>query len=39
MKNVENNKKKPDVKTRVIAGVLAVLMLAGIVFGLVAYLV
>ena len=38
MKNAENNK-KPNIKTRVLAGVLAVLMLAGVVFGLIAYLV
>ena len=38
MKNAENNKKKAGVKTRILAGVLAALMLASVVFGLVSYL-
>ena len=37
MKNAGS--KKPNYKTRILAGVLAALMLAGIVFGVVAYLV
>ncbi len=39
MKNTENNKKKASIKTRVLAGVLAALMLAGIVLGLLGFLV
>lgn len=38
MKNTENNKKKASVKTRVLAGVLAALMLASVVFGLLSFL-
>ena len=38
MKNTEKNKKKPSIKTRVLAGVLAALMLARVVFGLISFL-
>ncbi len=38
MKNTGNGK-KTDYKTRILAGVLAALMLASVVFGLVMYLV
>ena len=40
MKNTEKNgNKKRSLKARVLAGVLAVLMLAGVVFGMIALLV
>ena len=39
MKNTENNKKKTSLATRILAGVLAALMLASVVFALVSYLV
>ncbi len=39
MKNTENNKKKSSIKIRVLAGVLAALMLASVVFGLLTFLV
>ena len=39
MKNAENNNKKTGIKTRILAGVLAALMLASVVFGLISYLV
>ena len=38
MKNTEN-KKKSSIKTRILAGVLAALMLASVVFGLISYLI
>lgn len=38
MKNTEKNKKNPSIKTRVLAGVLAALMLASVVFGLISFL-
>ena len=39
MKNNMNGKKKTDITTRILAGALALLMLAGVVFGVVVYLV